>query len=482
MGGHDAPVYGRPPRRSGAEPYPWANDVPDDRTSVHDDPTNPAGESAASDDRFASGRILVVALQGWNDAGESATAALGALGELFGGGRLVARIDDEHYFDYSINRPHVVRGADGERAIDWPSVDIVAAVAPGEVPAVDDEFLDVEPAAAADAVVDSVNPPPLWDDDEDEAVDDLGNLAGDAELRVTASNIDSLYLLTGPEPTLQWRRFAAEVLRVCQDEHITRVVLVGALLADVPHTRPIGVFVSSEDPEVRAEFDVGRSNYQGPTGVLSVLSMLARTNGMPAVSVWASVPHYAHQSPSPKATLALLDKLEEILDVTIPRAELTDLAREWEQDVDSATSQDPEIVEYVTYLERAYDTVEAPEASGEAIAKEFERFLRSGDGRGPASQAINTAPWTAPVARPSGASDARDDVESGGDEEPAAGTSDAESAGTAAPDTSETTEPTEQDASDAGSDDAPDGPSDAGEAPNGTDPDGDEPVADGPER
>ncbi|MES1170708.1 MAG: PAC2 family protein, partial [Leifsonia sp.] len=152
---------------------------------------------------------------------------------------------------------------------------------------------------------------------------------------------------------------------------------LGALLADVPHSRPIAVHASSENAQVREELGIERSTYEGPVGILSVIAAAAEEVGIPVVTLWASVPHYVHNAPSPKAILALLDKLEEFVDVTIPRGDLVDEARAWEEGIDSLAEDDEEMSTYIVALERARDAVEAPEASGEAIAQEFERYLRT---------------------------------------------------------------------------------------------------------
>ncbi|GGA56393.1 hypothetical protein GCM10011490_02840 [Pseudoclavibacter endophyticus] len=406
---------------------------------MHDETNDTNGEAAARP--FSDGRILVVAMKGRNDAGEAASSAVTTLAASLGLTNRVAVIDDEAFFDYSINRPHTVRTRTGRRRIVWPHVTLLSPSGDGEP--LDPDMDPDDLAARLDEVDDSdlVDEPgdvPLFsldaereatstgereegesgrDDGRDGGGERAGgagtggerNLAGDAELRVTGANGANLLVLFGHEPTLRWRGFMERVLELCEQYGVTRILLVGALLADVPHSRPIGVFVSSEHQPFRDEFGIGRSEYQGPTGVLGALGDFAAQRGIPSVSVWASVPHYASQPPSPKAQLAVVDKLEELLDVTIPRAQLIERAERWEDEVDAATGDDNEIAEYVDYLERAHDMVEAPEASGEAIAKEFERFLRQGDGRGEGprggqpGQGAGPGAWTGPVSKPGGA-------------------------------------------------------------------------------
>jgi predicted ATP-grasp superfamily ATP-dependent carboligase len=147
----------------------------------------------------------------------------------------------------------------------------------------------------------------------------------------------------------------------------------------VPHTRPIPVTATAEDEAAIHRFDVEASRYEGPTGIVGVLSHAASDAGIPAVSAWAAVPHYAGGSPSPKASLSLLRRIESLLGVTVPHGELEEMAQAWERGVDELAQSDEEVAEYVQSLEEAQDTAELPEASGDAIAREFERYLRGRD-------------------------------------------------------------------------------------------------------
>lgn len=265
-----------------------------------------------------------MAFEGWNDAGEAATGALKVLQEQL---EVVpiAEVDAEEYFDFQFNRPNVTVDDEGKRVLVWPGATIFG---PGD----------------------------------------------EAESRV--------YLLIGSEPSRNWRSFTAEIMATVVAEDITGVVLLGAMLADVPHTRPISIFSTSENPVVRSELEIERSTYEGPVGILSILADAAEQLGVPTVSVWASVPHYVHNAPSPKATLALVDRLEELIGVTISRGELADESSAWETGIDALAGDDEDMAAYIQQLEQARDTVDSPEASGEAIAQEFERYLRKrGDGR-----------------------------------------------------------------------------------------------------
>ncbi|GAB2459609.1 hypothetical protein HD599_001328 [Conyzicola lurida] len=291
---------------------------------------------------FARGRLLVVAFEGWNDAGEAASNAVRTLQEQLELAPLM-RIDPEDYFDYQFNRPTMVIDDDGNRVLEWPGVAMYGPADP-------------------DAVT-------------------LAGLADDAELAVTGDNDSNVYMLIGTEPSRGWKTFVAEVLESVEAHGITSMIFLGSMLADVPHTRPISVFVSSENPGVRDALSVERSTYEGPVGILSALADAAEKAGIPTLSIWASVPHYVHNAPSPKATLALIDKLEEIIDVVIPRGELVDEAAAWETGIDALASDDDDMTSYIEQLEQARDTVDSPEASGEAIAHEFEKYLRREDGK-----------------------------------------------------------------------------------------------------
>lgn len=284
------------------------------------------------------GRLLVVAFEGWNDAGEAASGVVRALREELGVTELL-ELDAERYFDYQFNRPMMTIGEDGGRVLEWPSVRMY-----GPAPT---------PAKSAQRTTD----------------------AGAGE------NSANVFLLLGAEPARGWQGFTTEILAAIAENDITGIVFLGAMLADVPHTRPISVFVSSENASLREELGLERSSYEGPVGILSVLSLAAEEAGIATVSIWASVPHYVHNAPSPKATLALMDRLEELIDVVIPRGDLLEEAEAWENGINALAGEDDDMASYIAQLERARDTVDSPEASGEAIAQEFERYLRRRDGR-----------------------------------------------------------------------------------------------------
>lgn len=289
-----------------------------------------------------NGRLLVVAFEGWNDAGEAATGAVKTLKEQLELSP-VTEVDPELYYDYQFNRPVITSNDDGTRSLEWPGAVL---------------YGPENPALSASEL-----------------------LADDAEMQISGDNGNNVYLLIGTEPSRSWKAFAAEIIDAALAADVSAIVFLGSMLADVPHTRPISVFLSSENADIRRELDIERSTYEGPVGILSVLGEAAESTGIATVSLWASVPHYVQNAPSPKAMLALIDKLEEIVDVVIPRGSLMDDARDWETGIDVLAGEDEDMAAYIRGLEQARDTVESPEATGEAIAREFEQYLRKSDDR-----------------------------------------------------------------------------------------------------
>ena len=262
--------------------------------------------------------ILIAAFEGWNDAGEAATAVIAHLVDVWHA-EPIAALDPEEYYDFQVNRPRVVT-EDSQRRIIWPTTRILLA-------------------------------------------------------RNTAFDRD-VVLIEGIEPSTRWRSFTIELLEYAEQLGVTTFVTLGALLADVPHTRPIPVTATSDDDDVVHRFNAEASKYEGPTGIVGVLADAATRTGLTSLSCWAAVPHYAGGTPSPKATLGLLGKLESLFNITIPLADLPETARAWERGVNELADSDDEVREYVHDLEEATDTADLPEASGDAIAREFERYLR----------------------------------------------------------------------------------------------------------
>ncbi|GAA4482002.1 PAC2 family protein [Microbacterium panaciterrae] len=271
-------------------------------------------------------RIVVAAFDGWNDAGEAASAAVEQIDDS-GTYDLVRAVDPELYFDYQWARPTLERSAEGTRSLRWPRARML------------------RPAGEAEE-------PRLW-------------------------------LLMGTEPARAWQAFSAEFIDAALQEDITGFVTLGAMLSDVPHTRPISIFASSENADVRDALAIERSTYEGPIGILSALEQAAEEAGIPSLSLWANVPHYVQTGgSSPKATLALLDRLYEVTGVDVPRGQLATEAAMWEATIDAAAAEDEEMAAYIEQLEAKRDTWDSPDASGEAIAQAFERFFRNGEGPG----------------------------------------------------------------------------------------------------
>lgn len=265
--------------------------------------------------------IMIAAFEGWNDAGETASATLTHLARTWGA-EPVAALDPEEYYDFQVNRPRTVQEG-SERKVRWPTTRILLA---------QDTPLDRD-----------------------------------------------VLLVQGIEPSMRWMTYTQELIDLATECEVGTLITLGGLLADVPHTRPIPVTVTSEHEETRQRYDLEASQYEGPTGIVGVVVDAAHQAGLATLSCWAAVPHYAGGSPSPKATLALLTRLEELFDTLIGHDDLPEQARAWEHGVDELAQSDEEVAEYVQSLEQAQDTTDLPEASGDAIAREFERYLRRRD-------------------------------------------------------------------------------------------------------
>ncbi len=269
--------------------------------------------------------VLIAAFEGWNDAGEAASGVVSHLGIAWQATPIGA-IDPEDFYDFQVTRPVVELSEGRTERLVWPTTRLTVA----------------RPEGVERDVV----------------------------------------LVHGIEPNMRWRAFTDELTTAFTDLGVELVVLLGALLADAPHTRPVPVSAAASDPKVAAELNASPVDYKGPTGIVGVLSHACASAGIPTVSLWASVPHYVAQPPSPKATLALLRGVEDVLDVPLPLADLPEEARAWERGVDELAQQDSEVAEYVRTLEEAKDATDLPEASGDAIAREFERYLRRRGNRG----------------------------------------------------------------------------------------------------
>lgn len=263
--------------------------------------------------------VLIAAFEGWNDAGESASATITHLREVWQA-EFVTELDSEEYYDYQVNRPHIGVDGLGVRQLEWPATRV---------------YLARIPLFPRDVV-----------------------------------------LVQGIEPNMRWQQFTREILGLAAELDINLVITLGALLSDNPHTRPVPVTGATSDPALEEMYGLEPSSYEGPTGIVGVLHEACQRFGIPSVSLWAAIPHYVGQPPCPKGTLALVRKVEDILDVPLPLGELVEEARAWEIGVDELAEDDEEVADYVRQLEQARDTTDLPEASGDAIAREFERYLR----------------------------------------------------------------------------------------------------------
>jgi proteasome assembly chaperone (PAC2) family protein len=270
--------------------------------------------------------VMVIAFSGWNDAGE---AASGAASHLLGCWtdpafdvvpELIAEVDPEEFYDFQVNRPTVYVDDSSIRNLTWPGTQVFALA----TPTLSHDFIVVR----------------------------------------------------GVEPSMKWKTFASDLLDLADDCEVDLVITLGSMLADTPHTRPITVSGSGAHPDIATRLGVEISKYEGPTGILGVIQDSCIRRGIDAISLWAAIPHYASNSPSPKASLALVNALEDFLEVSIPQGDLPDEAIEWEAEVTELAKEDSDVSEYVKALEESKDAVDLPEATGESIARELERFLR----------------------------------------------------------------------------------------------------------
>ena len=270
--------------------------------------------------------VMIIAFSGWNDAAE---AASGAVEHLLSGWReknddvipeLIANVEPEDFYDFQVNRPVVTIDDSEIRNITWPSTQVFGMSIP--------------------------------------------------------SMSRDLVIVTGVEPSMKWKSFTSDLLDLADDLEVSLIVSLGSLLADTPHTRPITVTATGAHPSTANRLGVSVSKYEGPTGILGIIQDGCMRRGIDAISLWAAVPHYASNAPSPKATLALINTLEEYLDLEIPLSDLADRADAWEREVNDLSAEDSEIAEYVKALEESKDAAELPDVSGDTIAKEFERYLR----------------------------------------------------------------------------------------------------------
>jgi proteasome assembly chaperone (PAC2) family protein len=268
--------------------------------------------------------VAIAAFEGWNDAADASTAAVEHLEQEWSA-EPIAALDPEEFYDFQVNRPTVIQ-ADGEmRRIEWPTTRFMVATPP--------------------------------DSERD------------------------IVLIRGIEPSMRWRTFCEELLEVCHSLEVTRVVLLGALLADVPYTRPLPVSGSAATKRAAERYGLTPTRYEGPTGIVGVLHEACTRADLDAVSFWVHVPHYANNPPCPKATLALLHRIEEVLDLPVPTTDLAEQSAEWEERLRLAAEQDAELAEYVRELEERSGDAGLQPLSGDEIAQEFEKYLRRRGGQ-----------------------------------------------------------------------------------------------------
>jgi proteasome assembly chaperone (PAC2) family protein len=271
----------------------------------------------------------VCAFKGWNDAGESASSALSFLGAGLGAERF-ALIDPEEFVDFQATRPTVRLSGGRQRTIEWPDIEVY-------------------------------------------------------EARIPRAPRD-LVILSGPEPAYRWRTFCATVIELAEVLGVQLVVTLGALLADVPHSRPVGVTAFATDDSLVDRLALDPPTYEGPTGIVGVLHHACGEAGLPSASLWASVPHYVAATPNPKVALALVRAFEGSAGLAVDAGELEEAAEDYERQVNAAVASDPEVKAFVERLESAMDEVvgdgvsEETIPSADTIARDFQKFLRQ---RGP---------------------------------------------------------------------------------------------------
>jgi proteasome assembly chaperone (PAC2) family protein len=270
--------------------------------------------------------VMIVAFRGWNDGGQGASLAAGFLAKAWSADRF-ADIDPEGFYDFQATRPQVSLDEGMTRRIDWPENAFYHAEVPG---------------AGRDAV-----------------------------------------LLLGMEPNLRWRTFSEKVIGLARDLDVELVITLGALLADVPHTRPAPVTGSASDAKLIEELGLEGSRYEGPTGIVGVVHDACREAGLPSVSLWAAVPHYVSLAPSPRAALALCERLSGLIGAELDTSELQEAATAYAEQVSEAVATDAETAAYVEELERRVDTIDEAEnlPSGDSLAAELTRYLREHDER-----------------------------------------------------------------------------------------------------
>ena len=270
--------------------------------------------------------VLIAGFTGWNDAAEAASLAVSTVGEQWGAKRF-GGFDGEEFYDYQTTRPQIKLVEGVTRTIEWPENELSAT-----------------------------------------------------EARVGALDGSGAILLSGPEPNFRWRTFSQAVVDLARELDVRLVITLGALLADVPHSRPVSVAANAQDPSLVDNLGLTASRYEGPTGITGVLHRYCASKNLPSVSFWASVPHYLPSVPSAPAALALMQSLSNLLGTSFDTAHLESSSEDYQRQVSVAVAQDSDLASYVRTLEERYDAqTESGERnlpSGDELAKELERFLR----------------------------------------------------------------------------------------------------------
>lgn len=270
--------------------------------------------------------VVIAAFEGWNDAADSASHTVEHLSEVWHA-KTIGALDPDAYYDFQVTRPSITMAGEAKRRVEWPTT----------------RFAACSPEGSERDVV----------------------------------------LLRGIEPNMRWRGFCDDILEICHSLEVEQIVLLGALLADVPYTRPLPVTGNATDTTIGERLDLPQTRYEGPTGIVGVLHEACERAELDVISFWVHVPHYVSQPPCPKATLALLHRVEEVLDLPVPIGNLPEEAAAWEQTVNELAQQDAEIAEYVRTLEQREGDSGIEPLSGDEIAREFEKYLRRRGGGPP---------------------------------------------------------------------------------------------------
>ena len=273
-------------------------------------------------------------------------------------------IGSEGFVDLQMQRPKLYRNEDGRRALEWPDTRLY-----GTVHRPTQSFVS-EPGSTDQS--DSAESDPAGKPSEQQ---DTGSDDTEMITRLDGTPVLDLYFMPGVEPSRDWENFADEVVELAEVWAVDLVVMLGSMYSDAPHSRPIIASLSAETESVRKRFGAIRSEYEGPAGITSAIDIALEAAGIDSVSLWVQVPHYVHSAPSPKASLAILDKLEELLDIVIPRGALFSQATEWESNINRIAANDDDMTRYIRSLEDARDEALAAETTGDALAAEFEKFL-----------------------------------------------------------------------------------------------------------